>query len=172
MSEPKPMASLTGSLLARKGAARPAMRSSLHAPDPSAQTADDLGWNDFGAQHQPQPAVAQVVPLTPEIEIAPAPEQPEPPAVVIQQQALQDAVPTVPVDAPAARVARPRKSALAQGRRAAFTLRLDAERHLALRVAATVLGRSAQQIVSDALDEVIARNPEIHDIAGQIHGRR
>ena len=36
MSEPKPFASLSASLLARKGAARPAMRSALDAPAVSA----------------------------------------------------------------------------------------------------------------------------------------
>lgn len=55
MSEPKPLASLTSSLLARKGAARPAMRrqavgSLTHR---TAVTHDDLGWNDMGYDVDP-----------------------------------------------------------------------------------------------------------------------
>ncbi|MEM1194718.1 MAG: hypothetical protein AAGH57_01325 [Pseudomonadota bacterium] len=38
------------------------------------------------------------------------------------------------------------------GRRAAFTLRLDTDRHLKLRLAATMQGVSAQLLVTDALD--------------------
>ena len=41
------------------------------------------------------------------------------------------------------------------GRKAAFTLRLDAERHLRLRLATAVTGRSAQQIVTGALDALL-----------------
>ena len=53
-SEPKPFASLSSGLLARKGAARPAMR-----PQGFAQGApglEDLGWNDMGFE-PPKPAV-------------------------------------------------------------------------------------------------------------------
>ena len=52
MSEPKPIASLSSGLLARKGAARPAMRRQLIgnnngvAAEGSVQ--DDCGWNDMG----------------------------------------------------------------------------------------------------------------------------
>ncbi|WP_298336791.1 hypothetical protein [uncultured Erythrobacter sp.] len=39
-------------------------------------------------------------------------------------------------------------------RRAAFTLRLDADRHLKLRLAATMHGMSAQALVTEAIDAV------------------
>ena len=48
MSEPKPFASLSSGLLARKGAARPAMR-----PQGFGQVGnglEDLGWNDMGGE--------------------------------------------------------------------------------------------------------------------------
>src|SRR5690606_16364988 len=45
------------------------------------------------------------------------------------------------------------------GRRAAFTLRLDANRHLKLRLASTVKNRSAQQLVTQALDKCLAEIP-------------
>ena len=55
MSALKPVAGLTSGLLARKGAARPAMRSQLFAslratPAPASEgpDLDDLGWNDMG----------------------------------------------------------------------------------------------------------------------------
>lgn len=178
MSEPRPIASLTAGLLARKGAARPAMRSQLQGPESAAAAArlhgDDLGWNDFGAGYDPRSAgrpqsTSQVVSIADAIPEAPA----EPPAVVRQQQAIagrmtRAATRQAPFEAqPAAR-----KNALAEGRRAAFTLRLDAERHLALRLAATLTGRSAQQIVTEALDRLIEQCPDVAAIAVQINTRR
>ena len=44
-------------------------------------------------------------------------------------------------------------AAVSTGRKAAFTLRLDGDRHLRLRLANAVTGRSAQQIVTAALDD-------------------
>ena len=56
MNEPKPFASLSSGLLARKGAARPAMR-----PQGFGQMGggnlEDLGWNDMGFE-PPKPAAA------------------------------------------------------------------------------------------------------------------
>jgi len=164
------LASLTSGLLARKGAARPAMRSPLGGYEPLGEVAnperpqDDLGWNDYGApEAAPAPVPAQVVNLVTET-VADIPA--EPPQVVRQQREI------------AARIAAPlistpiRSSALAAGRRAAFTLRLDAERHLALRVAATITGRSAQVLVTEALDRLLAEYPEIPAIADNIRKHR
>lgn len=53
-------------------------------------------------------------------------------------------------------------------RRAAFTLRLDAKRHLKLRLASTVKSRSAQQLVTAALDKFLAEIPEIEALAAQV----
>ena len=57
MGEPKAFASLSSGLLARKGAARPAMR-----PQGFGQVGaglEDLGWNDMGFE-APKPALAPV----------------------------------------------------------------------------------------------------------------
>ena len=57
-AEPKSFASLSSGLLARKGAARPAMR-----PQGFGQVGsglEDLGWNDMGFE-APKPAVAAVL---------------------------------------------------------------------------------------------------------------
>ena len=57
MNEPKPIASLSSGLLARKGAARPAMR-----PQGFQQVGgnlEDLGWNDMGFE-PPKPAIVPV----------------------------------------------------------------------------------------------------------------
>ena len=56
MSEPRPFASLSPSLLARKGGARPAMRPQVHPMHQfheatARQLEDDLGWNDMGHDH-------------------------------------------------------------------------------------------------------------------------
>ena len=61
-----------------------------------------------------------------------------------------------------------RVAAADQGRRAAFTLRLDAERHLQLRLASTISGHSAQQIVTGALDAFLAGMPELATLAAQV----
>ena len=49
--------------------------------------------------------------------------------------------------------------------KAAFTLRLDPERHLKLRLACAVNGRSAQQLVTDALDQLLVDMPELEGMA-------
>lgn len=61
-----------------------------------------------------------------------------------------------------------RAKAVVKGKRAAFTLRLDPERHLMLRLACTVRGSSAQQLVTDALDGLLAEMPEIAMLAAQV----
>lgn len=169
MSEPKPLASLSAGLLARKGAARPAMRpqlvphqqglaSDLPPPAPADAAWNDLGWNDMGAaEPAPVPAPA-VVPLHPETPVAaPAAE----PAVRRQQAEV------------ARKVAAPRRrSALADGRKAAFTLRLDAERHLKLRLACTLGNQSAQAVVTEALDRLLGELPDLDHLASQLAERR
>ncbi|WP_086608675.1 hypothetical protein [Erythrobacter donghaensis] len=67
------------------------------------------------------------------------------------------------VPAPAPRPAR--KPAAQSGRRAAFTLRLDAERHLKLRLAATMQQVSAQALVTEALDRLLAEYDDLDVIA-------
>jgi hypothetical protein len=199
--EPKPFASLSSGLLARKGAARPAMR-----PQGFGQVGgnlEDLGWNDMGFE-PPKPAVAprdethdgfgediadhprSVHPtgLTPigspvhsqQAEIVDrlnvdgddeeSDETAEPYDSEAQQETLQVVAP-VAVDAAESvsrRVPRPRVANGSKGK-AAFTLRLDSERHFKLRLACAVGGRSAQQIVTDALDQLLAAMPELETLA-------
>ncbi|UYY77700.1 hypothetical protein [Sphingomonas sp. R1] len=62
-------------------------------------------------------------------------------------------VPAMPPEAAALHLAR---TARATKGKAAFTLRLDAERRLRLRLAAAVSGRSAQQLVTEAIDTMLA----------------
>lgn len=52
--------------------------------------------------------------------------------------------------------------------KAAFTLRLDADRHLALRLASAVTNQSSQAIMTRLLDEYLASAPEIGDLAGRV----
>src|SRR3546814_20366527 len=56
MGEPKPLASLSAGLLARKGGARPAMRRQPLGSGPAPLNTggyDDLGWNDMGYDVDP-----------------------------------------------------------------------------------------------------------------------
>jgi hypothetical protein len=150
MADHKSFASLNPALLARKGGAKPAMRSQASAVMISHE---DLGWNDMG--HDYEPHEAEVLPFNTESRgSAGVPE------VVRQQRAI------------ARQVVSERRSALADGRRAAFTLRVDAERHLKLRLACTVKGRSAQQLVTQALDDLLNSLPDITDLAAQVAKRR
>nr|MBA4771237.1 hypothetical protein [Sphingobium sp.] len=158
MAEPKPLASLTSGLLARKGAAQPAMRRPMlgfgRAPGGMAQ--DDLGWNDMGFDIEPAPlpvedAVAPIG-LTP---MAAAVTEPQ---VIQQRKTLARRLAGRTAVAPAP----------ARSRKAAFTLRLDADRHLKLRLACAVSGRSAQQIVTQALDDYLDDLPEIDRLAQQL----
>jgi hypothetical protein len=177
MSEPKPFASLSPSLLARKGAAKPAMRpQSFRFNNDGASLAaaneplEDLGWNDMGDD---APAPAPTPPVA--LHNAPIATLVVPPRVVAQQEELVQhfeasapepvvvapvivrPVAAQPVAAPTAPVVR---AAPGVKPKAAFTLRLDPERHLRLRLVCAVNHRSAQQIVTQALDEYLANQPE------------
>jgi hypothetical protein len=54
------------------------------------------------------------------------------------------------------------------GRRAAFTLRLDTDRHLKLRLAATMQGTSAQALVTEALDAMLAGIDDLDALAARM----
>jgi predicted HicB family RNase H-like nuclease len=145
MSEIKPFASLNPTLLARKGGAKPAMRSQMAAA--ALALHEDLGWNDLGHE-----GGAEIYRLSP--------EGAEVPEVLLRQQEIQN------------RISRERRSALADGRRAAFTLRVDAERHLKLRLACTLSGRSAQQMVTEALDQLLDNLPDVAELAAKVARKR
>ena len=206
MSEPKPFASLSSGLLARKGGARPAMR-----PQGFGQIGgnlEDLGWNDmgfeapkpveaprdlehdaFGEPIAENPALHGHAGLTPvnspvhsqQAEIADrlqdasdegdeadetaqiVEENAELPVQPVEARAQMYVVPAAPAPV-ARRVSRPRSAPGAKGK-AAFTLRLDPERHLKLRLACAVRGRSAQLLVTDALDQFLDGMPELEAMA-------
>jgi hypothetical protein len=186
MMNERSYASLSSGLLARKGTARPAMR-------PQGYTGfEDLGWNDMGqapitpvhieedeadeAGHRVPSSIAALTPLP----------RGDEPSVVAQQRAIAESfdgevedehedAPETPVRAekkrraiPADVVPLPKRKAVPAGRKAAFTLRLDAERHLRLRLACAVTGRSAQQIVTGALDDLLATIPELDTLAARV----
>ena len=109
-----------------------------------------------------------------------------PPVVSDEPEARPEPAAAIPVSRPVAAarlapVAERRPEAVASepprrkpsaandvSKRAAFTLRLDARRHLKLRLASTVRGRSAQQIVTEALDRFLNDIPEIEALAAQV----
>ncbi|MGN6496349.1 MAG: hypothetical protein ACTHK5_03280 [Tsuneonella sp.] len=180
-------ASLSPTLLARKGGAKPAMRPQLAASlamsgPVAAANLDDLGWNDMGDEDGPQSS-AEVVRLTAPPHSAEADQearendretaaqlaQAQEPLVLRQREALAARVAEPEVAAPKKRSpVRARRSALDRGSRAAFTLRLDSERHLKLRLACTVRGRSAQQLVTEALDALLDEMPDVGSLAAQV----
>ena len=64
-----------------------------------------------------------------------------------------------------------RETKAKKGAKAAFTLRLDTERHLRLRLASAVTNRSAQNIVSDALDAYLGELTELDGLVERVPGR-
>jgi len=213
-SEPKVFASLSSGLLARKGAARPAMRPQGFGQ--AGGSLEDLGWDDlgfeppkpvegslrddthdaFGEELDEQPLRNPVAALTPvqspvhsqqaelvgrlnvpdedlseegedfdETAELYAPDE-EPDSVAEFPSPAVARVP-VPVSAPAARRAASPRAAPGSKAKAAFTLRLDPARHLKLRLACAVGGRSAQMLVTDALDALLAAMPELDAMAAK-----
>jgi predicted HicB family RNase H-like nuclease len=172
-------ASLGPTLLARKGGAKPAMRPQL-APlpelmTPEADQLEDLGWNDmggdgeddFGASAGLAPNVAMHPTARAEARVDDR-QGSEGPLVHRQQQLLAE---RVLADAPA----KPRKPAKRSGtaaRRAAFTLRLDTQRHLKLRLAATMQGVSAQALVTEALDAMLSEIDDLDTIVARFNDRK
>jgi hypothetical protein len=221
MGEPKAFASLSSGLLARKGAARPAMK-----PQGFGQVGsgvEDLGWNDMGfeppkaalaplrdenhdafgeelSDHPTRNPIAALTPIASPVhdqqeeiaerfaahdedgedengeyvdetaelydpesdngELASAveaaeTEEPAPVAII---------APRVTAAPAPVRQRRPRAAPGSKGK-SAFTLRLDPSRHLKLRLACAVDGRSAQQLVTDALDQLLQAMPELESMA-------
>ena len=235
MGEPKAFASLSSGLLARKGAARPAMRPQGFGGQ-TGSGLEDLGWNDMGFE-APKPVVAPIrddmhdafgeelsepalrnplaalTPIAspvhdqqaeiedrfggyteesadddedidetaelydPEAESVEEPEADERTSVTMVKPAklapvaVAPAEPAVPAYVAPARAPRPR-AAPGSKAKAAFTLRLDGERHLKLRLACAVTGRSAQQLVTDALDRLLASMPELDTMAERAPKKR
>nr|WP_202390397.1 hypothetical protein [Tsuneonella aeria] len=163
-------------MLARKGGAKPAMRPQhaalasmpTQAPDADdlSEQLEDLGWNDMGDGDAPTAEIVQLTPMPRHAEAEAATVESARPAIVHQQESLADriAAPAPAPRKPAATRARP-------GSRAAFTLRLDPERHLKLRLATTIRGVSAQSLVTEALDILLGDMPELDTLAAQVKRR-
>lgn len=208
MSEAKPFASLSSGLLARKGAAKPAMRrpnaniNPDYVPD---NGQDDCGWNDMG--YDVDPDISKEAPAEKPVNLlANAIEQPRPEVkqqqdrIAAQLQAINEGetakteVPAQPLIAPEVpstqsktavenievkkptsliktTVKKPRvsKKAGTAKARAAFTLRLDPERHLKLRLACAIDNISAQKFVTEALDKKLSEMEQVDHLSGQIN---
>ncbi|MBA4048672.1 MAG: hypothetical protein C0476_09050 [Sphingomonas sp.] len=174
IGQPKSFASLSSTLLARKGHARPAMRSQGYAGFGGAgfgaapDAGDDLGWNDMGlAEPTAAPAVPVAVPAVP-----PVLRQRE----VLREElagpvAVDEAAPEQPAASIEIKRAAVVRAAVGSKGKAAFTLRLDPTRHLRLRLASALANRSAQQIVCLALDAYLEKVPDLEEMAAQAASR-
>lgn len=152
----KPLAALSSTLLARKGQAKPAMRPhGVPGLAPAPNGNDDLGWNDMGAE----PVAARVPPVLRQRE------------VLREELAASDPSRRLkPVSvATAARFGREtaRKHGSAKAK-AAFTLRLDHDRHLRLRIASALTNASAQVLITAALDQFLQDLPEVDALIAQL----
>lgn len=127
------------------------------------------------AAFEPAPTPAPFAPkkqmaldAPPPMAFEPEPEAFEP--IVAEPQALVVAEPVAAVavePSPAPRQTTRARSQPGQKGKAAFTLRLDPDRHLKLRLACAVDGRSAQMLVTAALDQLLASMPELQDMAAK-----
>ena len=115
---PKPLGSLSASLLARKGSARPAMR--------------PLALGTATAEPVEDDAASASVTL-----------------------------------ATARRIAR-ESAARTRNGKAAFTLRLDSDRHVRLRLASAMTRHSSQHLVTLALDAFLQNLPEVDALVAQL----
>ncbi|PTS74950.1 hypothetical protein DBR17_16405 [Sphingomonas sp. HMWF008] len=181
----KPTASLSSTLLARKGQAKPAMRPQGFGgfgsfPGAGHEAQDDLGWNDMGhhVEEVQQPVYAPVPPVLVQREVlreefampAPTPAFREP-----ETEATPVSAPVAikPISvATAARIGREtNKKHTKKQPKSAFTLRLDHDRHLRLRLASALHNASAQTLVTAALDQFLQSLPEVDDLVRQIPTR-
>jgi hypothetical protein len=184
MRENKAFASLSSGLLARKGAAKPAMRPQSFG-GAFGGSLEDLGWNDMGQDDEPEPAPRPMAALTP----SPTRHAPEP-AVVVQQRVLEESFaqpepapqvcepeqepepqavkPPAPQPARTLNLPRRRGEVKTGEAKAAFTLRLDPKRHLKLRLACALGRQSAQQLVTGALDQYLDSLPELEALADRL----
>ena len=180
-SQPKPLASLSSGLLARKGQARPAMRPQGFGFTSLSNAGDQLGWNDMGHDV----AVPEPVEALPPVLVEREALKEELAAPVVEPAAPEvprDPAPAPALDAPvrpvsvltAKRLQRETRAKVKDAGKAAFTLRLDADRHLRLRLATATRHRSAQQLVTEALDAFLKTLPEVEALASQLPpaGRR
>jgi hypothetical protein len=157
----KPVASLSAGLLARKGAARPGQK---YMAEPGLEIPENHRVIRFGNMdgesdvpapdvHEPFADNDLSVTSTPvfveETKIEPRIE----PVVQVTPVFMQPVIESVSREPKARRAAGSRS-------KAAFTLRLDAERHLRLRLLSAHQHRSAQRIVLDAVDRLLAETFE------------
>lgn len=163
MHIPKPAAALTSGLLARKGSARPAMRPSISTRSTTpVQPADDLGWNDMGDETAEASPVAVRISnlqsaLGKDAERQPQAETPAKTKGAEIRQLFKTAVKA--------------KAEHGAERKSAFTLRIDAERHLRLRLLSAVSNQSAQHLMIAALDALLAAHPDIEGLANDPKAR-
>lgn len=192
MPEIRPAASLTSNLLARRGDARPAMRrqaiTNLHLP---LTPHDDLGWNDHGdefdvqsplptlngtqpAQHNGFAPNAEADDFEVEVTCEDAPAGGGSPLSPLTRhlEAIAQRITNVASDTSSKsmvlRVPDMLKREKPDSRKAAFTLRLDPERHLRLRLLSALTHRSSQQLLIEALDLLLARHDKVEDLAGRV----
>ena len=151
----RPLASLSPALLARKGAARPAMRPQGFSLSGAASSppVDDLGWNDMGLN---EGGAANLEPAAI-------------PIVLVEREALAEAIeaPAAVRPVSVATATRLRRETAHAGK-AALTLRLDADRHLRMRLASAISNRSAQQLLTQALDALLTSMPTVEALVAQL----
>ena len=91
------------------------------------------------------------------------------PHVLVERAALRASViaPTVVASVSLPTATRLQRES-AHTDKAAFTLRIDAVRHLKLRIAAAITDRSAQDLVTQALDALLDSIPEVEALVAQL----
>jgi len=120
--------------------------------------ANGLGEDGYLVNHDPADAVAFEAETAPEI-------APEINADLTAPKKRPKKRQATDKKAPKADAAKGKAKSGKQARRAAFTLRLDTDRHLKLRLAATMQGMSAQALVTEALDAMLGEIDDLDALA-------
>ena len=139
------------------------------APEPEFKVQFKGGKMPLDLGPGPDEAVQAFEPAEPEAVDEPAQDE----DVLDLIEAVEPGAAPEPEYEPVAVVSEPRvETATAGGKnKAAFTLRLDPQRHLKLRLACAVRGSSAQQLVTDALDRLLTSMPDLEDMADKVRQR-
>ncbi|HWH16993.1 MAG TPA: hypothetical protein VNT77_01440 [Allosphingosinicella sp.] len=148
-----------------------------HVPSPiSALTPMSAGSGEEEEEYEPAPPVVEQQRAAIEASFAEPAEERAVLAAKAPKEIEEEAKPEAQAEIvaeeqpPVVELARPERpqASVARKSKAAFTLRLDGDRHLKLRLACAVSGRSAQQLVTEALDHLLQSRPEVEALAGQV----
>ncbi|MEO5809921.1 MAG: hypothetical protein ABIR51_07690 [Sphingomicrobium sp.] len=134
------------------------------AAESDVDTVDEDYVDETAELYEPEEEAVQAAPVSPLMVRTP----------MIAPAVTVSVTPSAAVQVAEVRSVRPPRPRVAPGskHKAAFTLRLDGQRHLKLRLACAISGRSAQLLVTEALDNLLGAMPELEQMAERAPKKR